>query len=60
MSKQIVRNVTSIRMSVNLWKAARVYALKHGTTLTQLIESLLEKELKKDPEVLQMVSEWRK
>jgi hypothetical protein len=55
-----VRNVTSIRMSVNLWKAARVYALKHGTTLTQLIESLLEKELKKDPEVLQMVSEWRK
>lgn len=42
MSKQIV---TSIRVDEDLWKQAKIYAIERGTTLTELLENLLRKEL---------------
>jgi predicted HicB family RNase H-like nuclease len=52
------KSVTSIRIGDNLWRAARVYAIKNGVSLTQLIERLLREELRKDPELLKMVERW--
>ncbi len=56
--KQVARSVTSIRIGNNLWKAARVYAIKQGVSLTELIERLLREELRKDPELLKLVERW--
>ncbi|MEM3093068.1 MAG: hypothetical protein QXS98_07340 [Candidatus Nitrosocaldus sp.] len=58
MTKQMGKSVTSIRIDDNLWKAARIYAIKKGTTLTELIERLLREELQKDPEIIRMMDEW--
>ncbi len=52
------KSVTSIRIGDNLWRAARVYAIKNGVSLTQLIERLLREELRRDPELLKMVERW--
>jgi predicted HicB family RNase H-like nuclease len=58
MAKQMSKSVTSIRIDDNLWKAARIYAIKKGTNLTELLEKLLREELRKDPEIMKMVGEW--
>jgi len=52
------KSVTSIRIGDNLWRAARVYSIKNGISLTRLIEKLLREELRKDPELLKMVERW--
>lgn len=43
----MARVVTSIRVDDELWKEAKIYAVRKGITLTDLIEKLLKKELKK-------------
>jgi predicted DNA-binding ribbon-helix-helix protein len=42
MSKQIV---TSIRVQEELWKEAKIYAIRKGMTVTELLERLLTEEL---------------
>jgi predicted DNA-binding ribbon-helix-helix protein len=42
MSKQIV---TSIRVEEELWKEAKIYAIRKGMTVTELLEKLLTEEL---------------
>ena len=44
LSKQ---TVTSIRVDEELWKEAKIYAIKKGTTLAGLLEKLLKEELRK-------------
>ena len=39
--------VTSIRIDGELWKEAKVYAVKNDITLGELVERLLRKELGK-------------
>jgi len=41
--KQIV---TSIRVDEELWKEAKIYAVRKGTTLTGLLQKLLREELR--------------
>lgn len=43
----MARVVTSIRVDDELWKEAKIYAIRKGVSLTELIEGLLRKELKK-------------
>ena len=54
MTQQIV---TSIRVDDALWKAARIYAISKGITLTELIEKLLRQELEKNKEIFKLVGE---
>ena len=42
MGKQIV---TSIRVDEQLWKEAKIYAIKKGITLAELLNELLRREL---------------
>jgi predicted DNA-binding ribbon-helix-helix protein len=42
MSKQIV---TSIRVEEELWKEAKIHAIRKGMTVTELLEKLLTEEL---------------
>lgn len=42
MGKQIV---TSIRVDEKLWKEAKIYAIKKGITLAELLNELLRREL---------------
>ena len=37
--------VTSIRVDKKLWTEAKIYAIKNGITLTELMEQLLRREL---------------
>lgn len=39
--------VTSIRIDKDLWKEARIYTIKEGITLKELLERLLKEELRK-------------
>lgn len=39
--------VTSIRVDDNLWKKARIHAIKNDETMTDMIERLLSKELQR-------------
>lgn len=41
------RVVTSIRIDPEIWREARVYAIKNGLTVGVLVEKLLKKEIKK-------------
>jgi len=43
----VARVVTSIRVDDALWKEAKIYAIRKGITLTELIERLLKDELTK-------------
>lgn len=52
MTEQIV---TSIRVDDTLWKAARIYAISRGITLTALIEKLLRQELEKNKDIFKLV-----
>ena len=45
MGKQIV---TSIRVDEKLWKEAKIYAIKKGITLAELLNQLLRRELEKE------------
>jgi hypothetical protein len=38
--------VTSIRVDEDLWRDAKIHAIRKETTLTELIEKLLREELK--------------
>lgn len=40
--------VTSFRVNEELWREVRAYAVRHGITVKQLIEFLLQKELKEN------------
>jgi len=44
LSKQIV---TSIRVDEELWKEAKIYAIKRGITLAEFLNELIRKELEK-------------
>lgn len=37
--------VTSFRVDADLWKKARIYAIKNGITMKALLENLLRQEL---------------
>lgn len=37
--------VTSFRVDEELWKKARIYAIKNGMTMKKLLETLLRMEL---------------
>lgn len=39
--------VTSIRVDEELWKEAKIYAIKKGITLAELLEQLIRQELEK-------------
>ena len=45
MPKQIV---TSIRVDEELWKQAKIYAIRRGLTLAELLNQLIRKELEKN------------
>jgi len=45
MPKQVV---TSIRVDEELWKEAKIYAIKKGLTLAELLDQLIRKELEKE------------
>jgi predicted DNA-binding ribbon-helix-helix protein len=45
MPKQVV---TSIKVDEELWKEAKIYAIKKGITLAELLNELLKKELEKE------------
>jgi hypothetical protein len=40
------QTVTSIRVDEDLWRDAKIHAIRKETTLTELIEKLLREELK--------------
>jgi len=40
------KHVTSIKVNPDLWKEARKYAIDKGISVGELVERLLEKELK--------------
>jgi hypothetical protein len=40
--------LTGFRVYEELWREVRAYAVRHGTTVKQLIEFLLKKELKEN------------
>lgn len=44
--------VTTITLDRELWMKAKIYAVKRGKTLSQLISSLLEKTILEDEESL--------
>jgi hypothetical protein len=52
MTQQIV---TSIRVDDALWRAARIYAISKGITLTELIEKLLRDELANNKEIFKLI-----
>ncbi len=41
------RKVTSLKVDPELWKQAKKLAIDRGTSLAELIEELIRKELKK-------------
>ena len=40
--------VTSFRVDGDLWKEAKIHAIKEGMTMKELIEALLKRELKNE------------
>jgi len=40
--------VTSIRVDEELWKEAKIHAIKKGMTLAEFLNELIRKELEKD------------
>jgi len=43
----VTRQTTSIKIDPKLWKEAKIYAIRKGVNLSELIEQLLKKEIKK-------------
>jgi len=50
MSKRKNRVVTSLRVDPNLWKEAKIEAIKRGTTLASLLEKAIRNEVRKNKE----------
>ena len=48
MDKTPKQIVTSIRVDGELWKEAKIYAIKRGITLAELLNELLRRELEKE------------
>jgi len=44
----VKREPTSINVNPELWKAAKIEAIKRGTTVTELFETALQRELKRE------------
>jgi len=44
----VKRNATSINVDEELWKKAKMEAIKRGITVTELFEKTLVKELRKN------------
>ena len=42
------QTVTSVRVDEELWKKAKIHAIRKGITLTALLEELLRNELEKE------------
>ena len=57
MAKQQI--VTSIRIDDQLWKAARIYAISKGITLTEFMEKLLRQELEKNEAIFKFIKEQK-
>lgn len=51
--------VTSFRVDEELWREARVYAVRHGLTVKELIEFVLKRELKEN-RILKVVAQEAK
>ncbi len=45
-NKKINRETVSIRLDPELWKEAKIYAIRNDISIANLIESLLKKEIK--------------
>lgn len=43
----MARVVTSLRIDDEIWKEAKIYAIRRGVTLAELLEQLLRQELRK-------------
>lgn len=50
MSKKKDRVVTSLRVNPDLWKDAKIEAIKRGIPLTSLLEEAIRNELRKKKE----------
>lgn len=48
MSRMPKQVVTSIRVDEELWKEAKIYAIKKGLTLAELLDQLIRDELEKN------------
>ena len=46
-NKKLVREATSIKVNPDLWKEAKIEAIRRGIALCDLVEDALRKELKK-------------
>jgi hypothetical protein len=45
-SENMQREATSIKVKPDLWKEAKIEAIKHGKTVSQLLEEAIEEWLK--------------
>jgi len=45
--RNMARVVTSLRIDDEIWKEAKIYAIRRGITLAELLEQLLRQELRK-------------
>ncbi len=43
----VKRDTVSIKINPEVWKKAKIYAVKHDITLSDLVEELLIKKVKK-------------
>ena len=41
------KKTTSIKIDPDVWKEARIYAIGKGTNISELVETLLKKEISK-------------
>jgi predicted HicB family RNase H-like nuclease len=41
------KETTSIKIDPELWREAKIYAIKKGISISNLLEQLIKKELKK-------------
>jgi len=46
MSETVERETTSIKVKPDLWKEAKIEAIKHGITVSELVEGAIEKWMK--------------
>ena len=46
-SETIIREATSIKVDPDLWKEAKIEAIKHGKTVSAVVEEALENWIKK-------------
>lgn len=49
-TKTVEREATSIKIKPDLWKEAKIEAIKHGKTVSELVEEALERWMKEHQE----------